>query len=388
MKACDRAPKRSGYILFIIILAILIKFSLFVFVSIHAPQGKIMPDSDSYIKLSEMIVSKGIFALNNERGVVVYETLRTPGYPIFLALLNGVMKITLNGIVFIQIVMTLLAALVIYKTSLEIDPRIAFLSMVILLFDPPITIFSLVVLTETLFMFLMAMFVFCFTVYLKHGNIRFLILSAILAAASAYVRPIGYYLGIAMTFFIIYSNRKRGFKKIIVHALVFVVVVYSILGAWQARNYLRCGKVVFSSLEHFNLSDMGLIKSYVRNADPQTKDFAPLPYYVNVSFRCLMSLMTRPGSLKYLHSDILTAIGKILAYPWMAFWLVGFVWGVTKIRNNIYMQFVLYAALYFIAVSICGAMWIVGERFRVPIMPFIAIISAYGWLMLFKYKRY
>jgi hypothetical protein len=380
--------QNKSYILIVIIAALAIKLSLFLFVSINAPQSKMLPDSDTYIKLSEMIASKGIFALNDERGLVVYETLRTPGYPIFLALLNGVMKIPLNGVVFIQIVITLLAALVIYKTALEIDPGIAFLSMTILLFDPPITIFSLVMLTETLFMFLMAMFALCFTLYLKHGNIRFLILSAVLAAVSAYVRPIGYYLGLAMTLFIIYSNKNRGLKKIVAHVLIFVFIVYSILGAWQARNYIRCGKVAFSSLEHFNLSDVGLVKSYARNTDPQTKNLAPLPYYANVSFRCLMSLMTRPGSLKYLHSDILTAVGKALAYPWMVFWLVGFVWGITKIRNNIYLQFMLYAALYFIVVSICGAMWIVGERFRVPIMPFIAIISAYGWLMLFKDKRY
>jgi hypothetical protein len=46
--------------------------------------------------------------------------------------------------------------------------------------------------------------------------------------------------------------------------------------------------------------------------------------------------------------------------------------------------FQLFTILYFTIVSIAGGMWVVGERFRVPIMPFIAVISAYGWMSLLK----
>ena len=358
------------------------KLSLFVFAAATAPQSKIQPDSDSYIKTAAMLASRGVFGTQNEKGALSYENFRTPGYPVFLAILYGVMKIPLNGVILIQIAMTLLTAFIVYKAAMEIDRKIALLSAVIILFDPPVTIFSLMILTETLFLFLIALFMLCFTLYLKRKSMGYMVLAALSLALAAYVRPIGYYLGFVAATFIIYVNGLRGIKKALAHALVFTLIVYSLLGAWQARNYVRCDTFAFSSIERSNLDSMGLFKSYARNTDPYTKGMAPLPYYISVSTRCLMSIMTRPGNLKYFQSDILTAIGKILSYPWMIFWLTGFIWGVIKTRRNIYLQFMLFTALYFIAVSIGGAMWVVGERFRVPIMPFIAIISAYGWSSL------
>lgn len=91
-----------------------------------------------------------------------------------------------------------------------------------------------------------------------------------------------------------------------------------------------------------------------------------LPYYINVSARCLMSLMTRPGNLKYFNSDTATAIGKVLAYPWMIFWLLGFIPGSIKMRHNLYIQFMLFIVLYFIAASIGGIMWGVGGKVPHP----------------------
>jgi hypothetical protein len=386
MKACDKAPKRSGYILFIIILAILVKLSLFIFVSIHAPQSKFMPDSHDYLKLADVLASKGVFA-RLEEGKLVCETFRTPGYPLFLAILNGILKIPLSGVVFLQVLMTLLAAFVTYKTALWIDEKIAFLGAAIMLFDIPVSIFSLLLLTETLFMVALSLFMLSFVIYLKNRKFGILALSAIILAIAVYIRPIAYYLGIAIFFFILYINRHRGLKICVSQALVFLVVTYSIIGAWQFRNYALSHNAAFSSVEGLNLAAFGLVHSYTRNTDPHTQGMSPLPYYINVSARCLLSLMTRQGNFKYFNCEILNVAGNILAYIWMLFWLAGFVIGLMWIKNNIYMQFISYIALYFILTSVIGAMWIVGERFRVPIMPFIAIISAYGWLNLVPFFK-
>jgi len=392
-KLCHRGPytvwyraKQSRYVLAIIVLAITIKLSLFLFAAVNAPQGKFLPDSHGYLRLSDMLAAKGAFAIQNGNRALSYETFRTPGYPLFLAIFNGALNIPLDGVVFIQIAMTLSAACITYKAAYQIDPKIALLSMIIILFDPPITIFSLTILTESLFLLLICLFMLSFILYLKRKKTSFILLSALMLAAATYVRPVSYYFGFAVFFFILYANRGKDFWKRLKHAFIFLVVLYFTIGAWQARNYARCHDFTFSNVGRDNLCAKGLFKSYIRNTDPYTKKMAPLPYYANVSTRCLMSLMTRPGNLKYFKSDILTVTGKVLAYPWMVFWMIGFIWGIIRMKRNTYLQLMLFVIIYFISVSIGALMWDVCERLRVPMMPFIAIISAYGWINLLSYR--
>jgi len=228
---------------------------------------------------------------------------------------------------------------------------------------------------------------FEFTLYLKGRETKTVILAALVLVAATYVRPITYYLGAAMAIFMVYANMKEDLRKGIAHAVIFFTVVYSLLGIWQARNYIHCGEGVFSSISQVNASEVGLIGSYAKNMDPATQGMTPVPYYLNATSRCLLSIMTRPGTLKYFHSDILTAAGKVLAYPWMVFWLTGFIAGIAGARRSIYLQSYLFVILYFLAASIINILWLVSERFRVPMMPFIAVISAYGWMNLASLPR-
>lgn len=376
----------NRYCLFfsIVIIAITIKLSLFAFAAIHAPDGKLLPDSNDYLKLADTLASKGAFAIKTGEAGLKYDTWRTPGYPLFLCVFHIFMKIPLDGIILLQMAMTLSAAFIVYKTALQIDSKIAFLSAVIILFDPPTTIYSLTILTEPLFLVLISSFMYTFVCYLKSEKTGLLVLSALILTAAAYVRPIAYYIGFAITFFIIYANGRRNFRKYIGHALIFVVIVYSLLGIWQARNYIRCHDAGFCYAERFDLNYQGLFNSYVRNTDPYTQGMAPLPYYINVSLRSLMSVMTKPGHFKYFQSEILRIGGYVFSYPWMAFWLTGFIIGAIRMKRNIYIQFMLFVALYFIVASIGAQMWIMGDKLRVSMMPFIAIISAYGWKNLKK----
>jgi hypothetical protein len=394
-----KTNNHQRFFFIIVVLAIIIKLSLFVFATMTAPQGKLLPDSHGYLKLSEMLSSKGVFASQDSSGNLIFETFRTPGYPLFLAVFHGLMKIPLDGIILIQIAMTLLTAFTIYKTALIVEPKIAFLSTAIILLDPPITIFSMTILTESLFLLLISIFMYLFVLYLKTTNSRaplkvpyyYLSLSALVLVAAAYVRPIGYYLGLIVAPFIFYVNKRENLTRSITHAIIFLAVTYGLLFVWQYRNYVMCGDFAFSSVEKADLSSMGLFKSYARNADIHTKGMAPLTYYVNTSFRCLMSIMTRPGNFKYFQCEPLNLGSFVFSYPWMIFWLSGFILGLINLKRNKFFQFMGLAIFYFTATSIIGVMWCVGERFRVPIMPFIAIISAYGWTIFidaFRHKYF
>ena len=371
--------KKSRLFFIVVAAALILKLSLFAFTSIHAPQGKMLVDSYEYLRLSNVLASKGSFIAENGTS---FEIFRTPGYPFFLAIFHGLMKIPLDGVVLIQIAMTLLAAFIVYKTAMMVEPKIAFLSAVIVLFDPPIIIYSMTILSEALFLPLISLFLFFFVAYLKGKKTGHLILSAIFLAISAYVRPVSYYLIFVIPVFILYAGGREKFLKSLKQALIFLAVAYFIVGLWQVRNYYQCHNYIFCSSDGHNMSKIGLLKSYIRSEDPYTKGMAPLPYYISVSSRSLMSLMTRPGNFKWFHYKPLTVTGLVIGYPWMVFWLSGLVMGALRCRRNVYIQLMLLITLYFIAGSVVGQMFMVDPKLRVSMIPFIAIISAYGWVSL------
>jgi peptide/nickel transport system permease protein len=367
----------------IVIFALMVKVLLFSFSVVYAPGSKLQNDSHDYIKTGEALSTQGIFGIENKNGSFEYEIYRTPGYPIFLAFFHGLLNIPLEGILFLQIILSLLVAFFTYKTAKIIDRRIAFLSATIILFDLPITIFSLVILSETLFLFLMSLFMYAFIIYLKNKKIKTLILSAVILAIATYVRPISYYLGIVIALIVVFTGFGKGTRKVIIQALVFLIVVYSIIGIWHYRNYIRFKEPVFSSVSSSDIQRFSIFKSYERNKQTKKITVSPLRYYINIAYRSLTSFMTEPGTLKDFKCQALKILGKIIGYPWMVFWLAGFLFAITKIRKNVYYKVMLIITLYFMAVSSFGVTLLVDERFRVPVMPFIAIISTYGWIWLY-----
>lgn len=371
--------KKKNIFLYVVIIAAIIKIFLFLFAEINFPASKFEPDSTSYLNPAKILASEGVLATRDAAGTLQYEVFRTPGYPVFLAVFHYLVGIPLWGILILQMLLTGLAAFVTYKAAVAIDIKIGFLSAAIILLDLPITIFSLMIMSETLFLLLMAIFAYVFISYLKTKKMSTVVLAAFILVLCTYVRPVTYYLGAATAAFMIYAGIRGNIKKCIVHILVFLLVVYSFQGLWKHRNHMRAGINAFSTVCVPNWVSQGLLHSYAVNKDPVTKGMAPAPYYLSVTSRCFLSLMTRPGSLKYFQSKILTAAGKAFGYPWMVFWMVGLIAGIARIRGNIYYQFILFVALYLMGATVVGVMWSSGERYRVPIMPFIAIISAYGW---------
>ncbi len=374
------------YFLIIVCVTIVIKIFLFLFAEIHDPKSKFLQDSASYLETGKILISKGVFAFRDTNGSLHHEFRRTPGYPLFLGVLHGALEIPLGGVVFIQILLTILTALLVYKTAMLIDPELAFLSAGMVLCSPVIFIYSMMILTEPLFLFFITLFMFYFVRYMESGGIKFLIISSLMLVLAAYVRPGGYFLGAAIAAFVVYANVTHDMKKAIWHAFVLLAVVYGLLGIWQLRNYMDFKNPTFCIIFQ---EDSGFYKNYPGNAGLFAGIMGQLQYYSRTIFYGLVSLMTRPGSFKYFHCYTLTIFGKVLGYPWMVFWMGGFLYGITKIGHNRYYQFLMFVIVCFIYGSIIGAIHYLGGRFRIPMEPFIAIISAYGWqqLMLFTKAR-
>ncbi len=341
-------------------------------------------DSEAYLETAKMLTSHGVFA-QQKGDNIVFENFRTPGYPLFLSLTHGFFKIPLPGILLIQILLTVLAAFFTYQAAVLIDatPRFAQISALIVLWDPGTTIYSLMILSEPLFLFLMTIFMYVFIHFLKSRNLGWLFLSAVLLVICAYVRPVNYYLAIPVAIFAGYTAKNQlPIKMILIQVLAFLIFIYILIGLWHLRNYHHFKKPIFSSITQVTVYGTGLLWSYQKCRDLVANGLPPWGYLCYVTVRRWIGLFTRPGSFKYFQSERLKIIGASFGYPFMILWMMGFLWGITHMQGRPEFLFLFLILLYYTSVLIVGTLFGVNPRFRIPMMPSIAILSSYGWVLM------
>jgi len=382
-------------VLFFIIFAVFLKISLYAYTLHFAPNAKFKFDTSIYLETTKTLMVHGVFGTVKEDGNFSYQLYRTPGYPLFIGIFVYLFDFSLNGVIFVQIVLTLFTALITYKTANMIDQKLGMLSALIILFDPAITVYSLLLLTEALFLFFITLFMFIFVKFLKEEKIKYLVFSAFILGAATYIRPISYFMGGLIGLFIFYKYlMERKFKKAFGFAMIFIIIVHSLLGLWQYRNYRHFGRNTFCHIGLSTIKQIGFYKSYLRkrtelaaNSETKTKlakTRGPVHYYLKTGFRSFMSLMTRPSSLKHFGNKNLKMLGKVFSYPWIVFWLAGMIIGIAKIKRRDYCyQFLFWVIIYFICTTIGASMESAGARLRVPMVPFMAILSSFGWFSLY-----
>jgi 4-amino-4-deoxy-L-arabinose transferase-like glycosyltransferase len=268
-----------------------------------------------------------------------------------------------------------------------IDPKLGTAALIIMLFDPAVTVFSMMLLTESLYLLLISAFLYFSIAYLKDNSLKNLLAAVIMITTATYVRPISLFLALPLAALVFIFNARKNLKPALGHALLILVIFYGSTFPWQWRNHHRFGQWKFSNIANATVHGEGLIGSYARNEDPYSQGLSPIMYYINVPARNVMSLMTRPASFKYFGSDALKKAGKVFSYPWIAFWLAGLLAGLFKFRKDANYVFLTVLIGYFTAATVVGAMWGAGPRFRVPLMPFIAILAAGGWNFLLRKKQ-
>ncbi len=377
---------KSKFFLFLT-LAIFLKLSLFAYSSIYVPETKIQPDSPLYLESGSNIFKHGAFVTLSATGQFNYVHYRTPGYPFFLGFLTIVLNLSLTSVVFIQIILTLLAAYVTYCAAALINKQLAPLSCLIVLFDLPVTVNSMFLLTEPLFLLTISLFMYYFLLYMKNRGFGFLVLSAAALVMATYIRPVTFFLGAGMSGFILISYFKENPKRTIAHAITFSLIVFSLLGIWTLRNHQVTGVYEFSTISHATSNGNGLYKSYERKVDPLKNHIIPSVFYLKVTANSVLQLMTYPGTLKYFRCEPLKAFGKIFGYFWVVFWLTGFLTALIKGKKDLYFWFLFFVIAYFIAVTVWGTIDSASGRFRIPMVPFLSILSAYGWHCLILLKK-
>ena len=203
-------------------------------------------DPHEYAVLAESLLSGNGFA--NATGL---ETLRTPGYPVFLAAAKGVAG-TFFESTLIQVLLVFAAAILTRKIGERFAGKTAAEIAAILLLANPVTLtLSLMLYSDTLFLFLWLLG-FYLAATMENGRFAYrAAFVAIIFGAATYVRPIGFFaLPVFAAPFLI-SRLSTAHKLKALGILICGLAV--LLSPWAFRNYEQTGWFNFSSVQSFNL---------------------------------------------------------------------------------------------------------------------------------------
>ena len=188
--------------------------------------------------------------------------LRSPGYPIFLATILYTFAKSPFAIIIFQAIFSGLSAVLIYRIArlMNLPGLVGMGSALFFSVEPIMVITSNSILSETLFLFLLLLFIYFLFRSVQKNDFRkknFLILGLLLGF-NILVRPILYPLLLLFALFLVYLVYKRfTVVQTGLRMLIFLAGAYIFIFPWLLRN-----KLVFDSWSISSISGVHLYYSY------------------------------------------------------------------------------------------------------------------------------
>ena len=212
----------------------------------------ISADTRSYFDPGRNLLLHGRFFADG-----VPDLIRTPGYPLFLAV-TSLGGLSLTAV--IQVILSVFSVVLIWKLGRAVfdDDRIALGAAWIFAFEPIAVTYSVILLSETLFLTLFLLSLERLTEFLHRRRLPVLTAAGLWLAAATFVRPVTYYLPVALAvgLFVVLWRAYRGLRWKAPAVLLISVLPW--LAAWQIRNRVETGYSGFSSVKDFNLYFFGV----------------------------------------------------------------------------------------------------------------------------------
>jgi 4-amino-4-deoxy-L-arabinose transferase-like glycosyltransferase len=234
-----------------------------------------MHEDSSYHQLAVSLLSKASFE--------DFDGFRTPGYPIFVALIYGISAKSVPLVLLMQIFLNLISLLLVYRIALIIfSQKIALLSAFLFAIDIHQAYFAVMLSTETLFVFLFLVSVYFLSKSLKGNNLLLISLSALFLGIATLVRPISFLFPLVAVISILVINNKSELKikTKLVYSLLFCIVFIAAISPWLYYNYSRYGEAKISSIIGYNLLFYNVAYTEVyktgKSIDQVTKNFYDL----------------------------------------------------------------------------------------------------------------
>ncbi len=241
-------------LLFILLFSFLIRFVYFIAIASLNPDGYYMYDSYGYWQIAYNVKEYGIFSQSYELPIEP-DYYRTPLYPLFIILAESV-QIETYPIIFLQIVLGVAATFYTYKLSKAISNNlfIANIAALFMALDVPNIVMNNIVMTETLFTFLLLITFYYFVRYMQTNERKLLLLSAVLCGLTILCRPIGFFLPVFFSAFLLikfWSEKKKAFINIILFSIITIIMI----SPWLLRNKSTFGHYFMSVIREHDMQN-------------------------------------------------------------------------------------------------------------------------------------
>ncbi len=207
------------------------------------PDRAIFTDSTQYLHLADSLRLAGQYS-----GTDWEEKMRPPGYPLFLAAIQTVFPAQLGVVSLVQLLVTGGTAYLIYRCGKALGGKVAGLAgALVYALNPNALFWSLSILTETLFSFMLVLSLFLLIQAWQKRKLGFLAGSGLVLSFAVLIRPIGLLLLPLWVVFVIAIFHPIQLRRALLYGGIFLVSAYCLIFAWQVRNAMVKGQFFFSA---------------------------------------------------------------------------------------------------------------------------------------------
>jgi len=260
----------------ILVIALLLRLSFFLLVhpwSLPIEQQLTFNDSPLYHQLASTLLDHHRFASSATANP---DALRTPAYPLFVAGIYALWGKVPWAVFVVQILLDCLSCYLIFLTLRRLlSQRIAHIAAFFYAIDPFLILYASTFLTETLFLFVLAVALYAYGSILFHGQStnmlwRYGLLGLTIGAATL-VRPIALYIPIILVAFTLATHRKK-LVSALANSAILVIAFAVIVSPWMIRNYVTFGRASLSCIDSWTLLpwNVGVVEAPKRHQDLET----------------------------------------------------------------------------------------------------------------------
>lgn len=220
----------------------------------------IYPDSASYKRIAVSLVDNKSFGEIKKR---------TPGYPLFLAMIYSFIRND-RFVVLLQHVLGLLLIFVMIKMSYP--DVIKVIAAVIYIFDMHILRYEHSVLADFMLAFVLSLSVFLLhEFFIRHKKI-YIFLTSVTVGYGIMVKPVLklYPYAVIIVLILYFIKSRKPMFDLLKTVIVFIIPVTIIWGSWSLRNYFQKG--FFGLTESFGSEMIAMTENFIDFNSPEYKD--------------------------------------------------------------------------------------------------------------------